>query len=384
MSSRSAITLLGVMAVLLLSGCATSAVSLRPEKLETHPVSTDGAGNPDREKPHKTFQRAVAAYRSGELVTARQMFTGLLQRHPATTWGQRSLYNLGVILRGMEQWEQAADYFERFLDCCTTDSRDRMDTALYLMECCEHLGQWQKILFYAKMVDHTGQKAGDEIRLELLVRQGRALFELDLMDRAEYVLLQGVNLYNRGRNTGAYLDPYFGATIHLVRGMIRVRRFDTTTFIADTEEHALESLNAKARHLLDAQQLFLLCIMEGQAELAAAAGFEIGRMYEEFYRHIMDRPVPDYAKTDADSEIVYQCMVREFLVGMVKKAIRFYGQVVNMGERTGLKSAWIEKTRRHLENLQALYDRETATCAPYRKGYKKVLDGYMKKLRHQP
>jgi|GEM_PF-2734343 len=382
MHIRSVVISLGIVTALLASGCATT-VSVHPEKLATHPAGNTGGDSAGQKHPGKMFQRAVAAYRAGEITTARDMFTGLVKQHPKTNWGERSLYNLGVIYRAQAQWALAADYFERFLKCCTTDSRDRMDTALYLMECCEHLGQWQKILLYAKMVEKNGHETGEEIRLELLVRQGRALFELNLMDRAEYLLLQGANLYNRARNKGGYLDPYFGAAVHFLRGMIRVKRFDNTAFVSNTEEEALESLNTKAQHLLDAQQLFLLCIMEGQAELAAAAGFEIGRMYEEFYRHIMDRPVPKYAATDKDSEIVYQCMVREFLVGMVKKALRFYKQVVNMGQRTGLKSLWMEKTQRHLENLQARYDHETAICAPYRKGYKKVLDRHMEKLKQK-
>ena len=383
MRLHGSVILAGVLAALLAAGCGTVGSTLKPEKLESHPVAGDTPAEIGDATAQKLFQRAVAAYRAGELDPARRMFTDLIQQYPETRWGRRSLYNLAVILRGMEHWGEAEEYFERFLNCCATDPRDRMDTALYLMECCEHLGYWEKILLYAKMVEHTGLKVGGEVQLELLVRQGRALLELNLLKRAEYVLLQGANLYNRARNKGAYLDPYFGAAVQFLRGMIRVRHFDETVFVSDTEEHALESLNTKAQYLLDAQQLFLLCIMEGQAELAAAAGFEIGRMYEEFYRHIMERPVPDYAKTDADSEIVYQCMLREFLVGMVKKALRFYGQVVNMGRRTGLQSQWLDKTQRHLENLQALYDRETTTCAPYREGYKRVLDSYVKKLKQQ-
>lgn len=327
------------------------------------------------------FQAGVEAYRRGDYREAIGHFSVVLEHFPDTDFGARSRYNLGVCQRALEQWREAAQSFTDYLSCCSRDDADRLDALLFIMEAQENQELWEAVLKTGRAIRRLKDAVNDEVRLEMLVRSGHALLEMDELDRAETTLLTASNLYIRSKGAHTPLDPSLGAAAYLLRGGVAVKRFDRTRISDDSEEAAMASMNAKSRHLLEAQQLLLQCIMEGQAFYAAAAGFETGRMYEDFYRDIVDKPLPAFASKDPEDALLYQCMLKEFVLGMVRKALVLYNEVLNLGQRTGLESVWIDRTRQRIEGLEALYARDNAACEPLRPAYQQAIKNHLEKLR---
>jgi len=117
-------------------------------------------------------------------------------------------------------------------------------------------------------------------------------------------------------------------------------------------------LEEKCQRLLRAQYQYLRTIREGHPGWASAAGYSVGRMYEEMHEEMIGLPAPD--DLSAEQKELYTQLVRKKVLILLEKAEKTWTQTADMVVRTGADGEWGEKTRASLENVRRRILEESA------------------------
>jgi hypothetical protein len=121
-------------------------------------------------------------------------------------------------------------------------------------------------------------------------------------------------------------------------------------------------LEEKCQRLLRAQYAYLRTIREGHPGWASAAGYNVGKMYEELHESMISLPTPN--DLTAEQGEIYRELVRKKVFILLEKAEKTYSQTAEMVTRTGADSEWGEKTRQSLARIRArIADEGTALAA---------------------
>lgn len=133
-----------------------------------------------------------------------------------------------------------------------------------------------------------------------------------------------------------------------------------------------ETLDRRAQLLLEAQRAYFDTIRHTDARWAAAAGHQIGAMYERLYTAITEAPVPPPPpgrEMGPDALAIYQREYRmqlaERVRPLIRHAIRYWELTLLMIERTGVRSEWVDRTRAQLDRArQRLLTPSVSDAAP--------------------
>jgi hypothetical protein len=122
-----------------------------------------------------------------------------------------------------------------------------------------------------------------------------------------------------------------------------------------------QQLEEKCQKLLRAQYQYLRTIREGHPGWASAAGYNVGRMYEELHDEMVGLPAP--ADLTADQQALYQGLVRGKVLILLEKAEKTYSQTADMVVRTGAHGEWGEKTTASLARIRSRITEEATAVA---------------------
>jgi hypothetical protein len=101
---------------------------------------------------------------------------------------------------------------------------------------------------------------------------------------------------------------------------------------------------------------------EPGAGWASAAGYNVGKMYEELNESMISLPTP--SDLTADQGQIYRELVRTKVFILLEKAEKTWSQTAEMVTRTGADSEWGVKTRASLARIRArIADEGTAVAA---------------------
>lgn len=185
-----------------------------------------------------------------------------------------------------------------------------------------------------------------------LVQEAVCRIESGARAEGEILLRSALDLYDGDRDER--VDPALPAQAEFwlgeaLRGSFREERLDPSTM----DEKALASaLEQKAQFLLSAQSHYLRSIRRGDGEWATAAGYRIGEMYEELYDQMVSAPLP--RGLTEDQRALYQEALRDKVKNLVSKAIRAYDETLDLAQRTGATSDYVQKTARALDRMRKL------------------------------
>lgn len=195
-------------------------------------------------------------------------------------------------------------------------------------------------------------------RLEAMVGRGIANKDRDELDLAERDLVMVIAIDREGGNSetkymGAEIETRFivaKAAYHM--GEIYRLRFERT--LLEYPQAVLEArLEEKSQYLLRAQSYFLRSIRLGHLEVAAAAGFRVGGMYEKFHTQLVAlEPPPELTESQ---QKLYMGELRTKIAVLLRKAVKIYDEAIAMARRTGLKSDWIDKANEALDRIKKSY-----------------------------
>ena len=236
------------------------------------------------------------------------------------------------------------------------DSSDAKDAQFQIGACYAEMGNWPaSATLFAEILERKDLNADDKI--EAMGRRGFAQFQLKDLDTAERTFQSALYYFNSiAREERLDTDFYLGLVrYHL--GEIPHERFRAVPLRLPEKQMGID-MEDKARLLLAAQRQYIETIKLGNPQWAAASGYQIGSLYEEFYDAFIHAPIPAQLLGDANQEKreVYYEELRKKIRILLEKSIRTHEQNLMMMERLGVQNEWRDKSKLAFAKLQKLLD----------------------------
>ena len=342
--------------------CAVSALSAchNPDSLKPRVIMDDihiiGGADPelglDSYDSDTLMERGAELYNAQKYAVAAKFYERLLRDYPVSPRLPAALFNLGLCYEAMADNERALLLYRRL----EKEYPDKADNNLLFRTgaCLIGLGRYEeaRVVFDRLAVSPD---LSDYDKLEVNVNIGVCEYGLKRYDDAEMTLVRAMGAY-RGISQKEYIENnYFMAQAQFYMGEIDRAYMEEVT-LAFPQEKLEADLERKAKFLLDAQNEYIKTIRIGNLHWAAAAGFRVGALYETFHQQILAAPTPP--ELDEEQVRVYQEELRKKVSVLISKSIAVYERTLDMAQRVGLSSRWVEDSTSRLEKLKELYIRE--------------------------
>ncbi|MCC6751023.1 MAG: hypothetical protein IT371_25425 [Deltaproteobacteria bacterium] len=359
---------LGLLAVAvgLGTGCASS---LPTRRLELEPIKLQATGRGEKTRvevldAQSLFELGNDRLSGKQYAPAVEAYDRLVEHFASSKYVPASLYNAGLAWEGRGRFDRAAASYRQLVQRFGA-TKDALDAAFRLGGAYAELHNWRGSAdTYAWVLARTDVTPSD--RVEALSRKALAHFRLreDLPCRA--AAEAAMRLYRQSETGDPLATDFFAAMAQYYLGALHHRSFREAK--VSTGGGMGPDLDRKARLLISAQAGYIAAVKVKNLYWATAAGFQIGSLYREFYNAMMIS-VPDFdpqaqknarkAKipvADARAQLaqVYLEEVHKKISPLLEKAVRVFEKNVLVAERIGIRSAWIDKSRRQLEQLKHL------------------------------
>ena len=303
------------------------------------------------------FQRAYDLGVARDCERAVELYDRIVAEFPSSRFVSPSLYNAGLCLRDAGELAGAVERWSLLLSR-QPDAADAKHARFLMTSALVELERWEPALDSAERLLDLDDLRSDE-RLEAMARRAEALLGLGRIDEAERSARDALSYYRTRQGDEIIADEYFAAAANFVLAeTIRTRSEALALPDADVAQQR-ETLDRRAQLLLEAQRAYFDTIRHTDARWAAAAGHQIGAMYERLYAAITEAPVPPPPpgrELGPDALAIYQREYRSQLAERVRPlmrhAIRYWELTLLMVERTGVRSEWVERTRTQLDRAR--------------------------------
>jgi len=337
--------------LLLLVGCAS--VGQRTEEIAleaTHVIVLDQGGRPAvvMGDERELFDEAVLAYERGDVLTARGIYTTLLQAHPDSKWRDLYAYNRGLVSLRLEDFREASRDFEAAAAGARSEA-DARDARFHQGLAWAGLGQWQAAAQVFEDLQATEGVAAQ--RVEQLVRAGVCRQRAYQYDRARAHYREAVQIFEQTTDLYLQYHPTWAARAQYQAGDLYAERFSQVPLMLPLDRMR-DDLETKGRLLLHSQNAFLKAIRLKDHYWALAAGYRIGQVYEDFYADLHAAEVP--ADLDAEAREVYFTELKRRVAPLIRRAIEVYRKNLEMGHRVHADNEWMQKSEAGLKKLEAL------------------------------
>ncbi|MBM4281875.1 MAG: hypothetical protein FJ137_14340 [Deltaproteobacteria bacterium] len=325
---------------------------------------------------------------SGEAwAEAADYFERLIREFPGDERAVLAQYNRGVAYIHLERGEEAVAAFDAYLAGLPADAsaKDFLDGRFKRGQALAAARRYEEVVVVFDAL--AGEDLSPDDRVEALVDAGVGHYMLGLqpggteMHRptAEYRFLEARRILKAEaskRHMGHM--QFFSAQAAFYLAELAQLEFvehkltwptaaDVAAKQVEAKEATLESLlgdqlEEKCQRLLRAQYQYLRTIREGHPGWAAAAGFGVGKMYEELHEEMIGLPAPD--DLTVEQQDIYKHLVRKKVLILLEKAEKTYAQTTDMVVRTGAEGVWAQKSREGLENIRKrILDESTALAS---------------------
>lgn len=291
----------------------------------------------------KRFDDAIAAY------------DRLLKEFEDGRYTRAAIYNSGLAYQGKKDWAGAAARFKVLVDGYA-ESGDAKDGLFQLGATYAEMGNWPASAeVLARVLERRDLTADD--RLEALGRRGYAQFQMHDLDTAERTFRSAVAFFHQIEKEERLETDFFLALALYHIGEISHERFRAVS-LRLPERQMSADLDEKARLLLLSQRQYIDAMRLGNADWAAASGFQVGALYEELYDSFIHAPVPPELLNPraADKREVYYDELRKKIRVLLEKSMRWYDENLKMMERLGVRGEWRDKSKLAYAKIQQLLD----------------------------
>lgn len=371
-SSRSPLLPLIVLpALAVAAGCAhpgatgpanpASPTGAKVTEMEMEPIKIEATKGPDGALQIESFDAADLFEQGGKALGEKRFddaiasYDRLLKEFDDTRYKKAALYNAGLACQGKKDWAGAIARFKALADGYPAAS-DAKDGLFQLGATYAEMGNWPASAeVFARVLDRSDLTADD--RLEALGRRGFAQFQLHDLDTAERTFRSSVAYYHQIEKEERLETDFFLALALYHMGQISHERFRAIP-LRLPEERMSADLDEKARLLLQSQRQYIETMRLGNAEWAAASGFQVGTLYEELYDAFIHAPVPAELMSAQATEKreVYYGELRKKIRVLLEKSVHWYDENLKMMERLGVQGEWRDKSKLAYNKLQQLLD----------------------------
>lgn len=342
-------------------GCASSQAATPKAETpqEAPPVTRLGTivVTPESTATVPELLRAAEAHeQKGELEAAAKLFDRVAN---VAVDGSEvdALFRAGDAYDELGKNPEALTRFARFSDRYAAHPRFT-DATLRAIRLASYLGEWSNA---GRLADRLLGRAKELRPFEaIVVYSGKAL---ELAARGDDTnawlnVERGVSLVERHGLDLAGRLPRDLAQLYFARGEVyRVR--GERIRLAPAPPDFLEALERRCQALLDAQRAYSDTFRAYDAHWSAMAGFRVGELYQKLHEELMRVEAPQTADTMARQQLFEGVMRLRYSV-LLEKAGAMMDHTLQMSERTGERSEWVERTRKAREDIRSAEQREKA------------------------
>jgi len=301
------------------------------------------------------FERGNRAVDAGQCAEAVVAYDKIAAEFADSKYVSPALYNAGLCLAQKGEREPALHRFERLAQAYP-GSLDAKHAGFQAGHLEVELQRYPQALARAE-----GLLASDQLdppeRMEALALRALSLLGVGRLDDAEKQGKEALSFY-RTRAEQLAADPYFAAAANFVIGDCIRLRAEAITFPDTTQEEQKQLLVRRAQLLLDAMREYASTIQhtttirQTNPKWAAAAGYQIGAMYDRLWHDLMAAPVP--ATLEPAARQYYPQELSKLIKPLLRHAIRYWELTLMMAERTGAQGEWVDRTRADLARVRNL------------------------------
>ena len=349
------ISVLFVVAAIGAGGCAAK----RVERLTMEPliIRVDReAGETVVETPDPLLDELVELQESGRCDEAIPRLEKFLEDFPESGRFGEATVRLGMCHESRKEYEQARGYYRWASERAHFELA--LEAALRAAWCLEEMGEPEKAAEEYRLLARL-KRAPDEARAGARLRRVINLFRAGKTKKARRELDDAVVAYSALRDPPAALRTA-AAEARFAAAEAAYREFDAIR-LEYPQRRLNKRLGQKLGSLAKARDAYFAVVQIKDAEWAAAAVCRVGELYEAFHTALLSVPPPP--EFDDAQQQAYETEVAARARPIRQQAFDSYLQVVALGERVGLDSPWVAKSRQRVSALEPLLE-ETVIAPP--------------------
>jgi len=265
-----------------------------------------------------------------------------------------ALYNAGLAHEGKGDWDGAIARYRVIVERETGEPRDIIDAQVRMGAVMAELERWpDAAAAFEDLLERDDLSPAD--RIQGLARLGYVLLESKDYAGAEEVLRSGLGYYAEIVDSTRLPTDYYVAMCQYYLAQIPHRQFSAIP-IRMPDAQVVRDMEAKADRLLIAHDRYLKTVEIGNAYWATAAGYQIASMQKEFWDALVVAPIPPQLPVEAHDYYVQQ--VHEKSRQFLHKALDTHRKNVELSDRAGISSPWIDASRREAAVIADILARE--------------------------
>lgn len=340
---------------LVASGCATR----RVERLTMEPliirVDPDG-GETTVETPDPILDELIALQEEGRCDEALPRLEKFLEDFPESGRFGEAVVRLGVCHESRKEYESARGYYQWAAQRAHFELA--LEAALRAAWCLEEMGEPEKAAEEYRVLAGL-KRAPEDARAGARLRRAINLFRAGRTKKARRELDRGIVAFSALRDPSASLRTA-AAEARFAAAEAEYRAFDAIR-LEYPQRRLTKRLGAKLTALAKARDAYYAVVQIKDAEWAAAAVCRVGELYEAFYGSLVSVPPPP--ELDDAHRLAYETEVAARAKPLRQQAFDSYLQVISLGERVGLESPWIAKSRERVIALEPLLKQNVVSPA---------------------
>jgi tetratricopeptide (TPR) repeat protein len=357
-------TALTLGAVALFGACATTsqrAGSTQTQSLETDPILVIAQQDGDQITTEQydaaeLFQEAFHAYQAGRFDEALEKYSLIANHLEGTRFHISALYNGGLSAERLNRWDVAADLYERLV-ATYGDHEDSLNARFRLALAWQELGRHAEVeeLMTELLLRETDLAHYD--RIEAHVRRGMALLHLERWTEANQAFQTVLEMNGRASTRHRLADDAtFIVQAHYGIGQANHAQMNLIPLVLPPSRMTVD-LERKAELHQTAQRAYIRALREHHPYWSVAAGYMIGRLYQDFYLDIFTAEIPDDL-SERELTVYFEELRKKIEVLMVR-AMSVYERNLSFSRR--IRQAedaeeWVDATALHLSRMRAFLD----------------------------
>lgn len=296
------------------------------------------------------FDKATAFLKKKKYAPAALRYRMLLKYYPKNAFATPTMYNLGMCLVGMKDFEKAAKYFKKYLETQDLAKKDRCDGMEKLGDALSKAGMHEKAVTRLGLVQKECVNTPmGQIRVAAkLAHEHNALNDPAM---AMKIATGAMRMYRINKELPGMRGYYYAAMAYYEFARAYEFLFDNIKLYLPMDRMQ-KDLTDKSQYFLSAQSSFLNAIRVHNTYFGIRAGMEIGRLYEIFYKDLMAAEVP--AKLTVEQRGFYFEELKKQIRPLVQKAEIMYQENLRIGKYYNIPQKWMQETRQRLDRLKAL------------------------------
>ncbi len=334
-------------------GCSTPG-PVRETRVELEPVviGPDTNGTVRALGAVGMFKDASQAYTNGKLEAAARRFLELCEVFPESPQAPHARFNAGIALLRLGKLGEAekALTLARELFVARGTANDVADADRQLIRCYEEQKRWDRLIPAAQALMQR-VKLGVTERIEMEVRLGVAKYELGRLAEAERWLRRALEGHRQNLSVPSLQGNAYVSRAQFLIGSVYGELFTSVRFRLPVERMRRD-LSDKSSFFLKAQAAYLGCVRLGHPKWSVAAGFQLGKLYEDFYDAMMEAEVP--SDLSAEEKEIYFAELKKKIKPMVHRAIDVYERNLAMSDRQHDGAEWAKRTSLQLERMRGI------------------------------